>query len=142
MGLIVYFWLHRSVMSHFLVFRFLSPSSSFQRYKVSDDEKAESEDDFLKRMGGLVRLYAAIIQTQVAIFGAGVSHPHGLERGWMWLARVLNKDPHPSITATALCEFLEVHCISAHVCVVCVWVCEGLCVCVCVCMCVCVCVCI
>lgn len=77
-------------------------------YKVSDDGKAESEDDFLKRMSGVVRLYAAIIQTQVAIFGAGVSHPHGLERGWMWLARVLNTDPHPSITATALGEFLEV----------------------------------
>ena len=63
--------LHRSVMSHFLVFRFFSPSSSLQGYKVSDDGKAESEDDFLKRMGGVVRLYAAMIQTQVAIFGAG-----------------------------------------------------------------------
>lgn len=78
-----------------------------QGYKVFDG-KTESEDDFLKRMCGVVRLYAAIIQTQAAIFGTGVSHPHGLERGWMWLARILNSDPYPSLTATALCEFLEV----------------------------------
>ena len=95
-------------------------------------------------MSGVVRLYAAIIQTQVAIFGASVSHPHGLERGWMWLARVLNTDPHPSITATALGEFLEVcmrirvHCMMAFVCVlngggVCIelwWWCVCVCVCV------------
>ena len=86
----------------------LCPSSSLQGYKISDDGKAESEDDFQKRMGGVVRLYAAVIQAEVTIFGTELVHPQGLGHGWMWLARVLNGDPHPSITATALCEFLEV----------------------------------
>ena len=77
-----------------------------QGYRVSEKGSVESEDIFLKRMSGVVRLYAAIIQTPP--FHSGQPHPHGPEHGWAWLARVLNMPPHPTLTATALYDFLEV----------------------------------
>ena len=63
---------------------------------------------FLNRMRGIVRLYAAIIQTLPLPVGPSRPHPHGLEHGWAWLARVLNMEPHPTLTATAIGDFLEV----------------------------------
>ena len=36
------------------------------------------------------------------------SHPHGVEKGWMFIARLLNLEPQPDITATTLFDFLEV----------------------------------
>ena len=77
-----------------------------QGYRVSEKGSVESEDIFLKRMSGVVRLYAAIIQTSP--LHSGQPHPHGPEHGWAWLARVLNMPPHPTLTATALYDFLEV----------------------------------
>ena len=55
-------------------------------------------------MSGIVRLYAAFLQTPTKPH----PHPHGLEHGWAWLARVLNMEPHPSLTATAVYDMLEV----------------------------------
>ena len=34
--------------------------------------------------------------------------PHGPEKGWTWLARMLNLEPRPDYTATALYEFLSI----------------------------------
>ena len=73
-------------------------------FKVSHDGQAEGEDSYLKRMSGIVRLYAAIIQTS----SHPHPHPHGLEHGWAWLARTLNMEPHPTLTAAALHDMLEV----------------------------------
>lgn len=66
----------------------------------------EQSDMFLKRISGIVRLYAAILQSPVPP-GISSSHPHGLENGWMWLAKILNTDPLPDITATVLFDFLD-----------------------------------
>lgn len=44
------------LMQHFLILRMLG-------YQVKDS-KVEEQDHFLKRMSGLIRLYAAIIQLQ------------------------------------------------------------------------------
>ena len=92
-------------------------------YQVSQDGTVESDDLFLKRMSGIVRLYAAVLVTsprehgkvrnsllcfQPLVFFIFQAHPHGLEHGWTWLARVLNTEPQPIITATALYDFLEV----------------------------------
>ncbi len=77
-----------------------------QGYKVSSSGAVESEDMYLKRMTGITRLYAAIVQTPC--LHPSKPHPHGLEHGWAWLARVLNMEPQPSITATLLYDFLEV----------------------------------
>ena len=72
-------------------------------FKVSGDGQVETEDNYLKRMSGIVKLYAAILQTS----SGSQPHPHGLEHGWAWFARVLNMPPHPTLSATAIYGMLE-----------------------------------
>ena len=79
-----------------------------QGYKVSSGGKVETEDMFLHRVRGVVRLYAAIISSPQLPMDHMHAHPHGLNCGWAWLARVLNMEPHPTLTAAALGDFLEV----------------------------------
>eukprot|EP00118_Oscarella_pearsei_P005791 m.26583 g.26583 ORF g.26583 m.26583 type:complete len:706 (+) comp29407_c0_seq9:18-2135(+) len=82
-------------------------------YQVNDsDGTIESDDKYEKRMSGIIRLYAAIIQSSPAR-GEGKAHPYGLEHGWTWLAQLANLPPRPNITATILFDFLEVagHCL-------------------------------
>jgi len=77
-------------------------------YKHEDGE-VEKQDKFLKRMSGIMRLYAAIIiSPPPGVRRHHSSHPHGLEHGWAWLTRVTNMQPWPDITATLLFDFLEV----------------------------------
>eukprot|EP00192_Tetraselmis_astigmatica_P006812 CAMPEP_0117653256 /NCGR_PEP_ID=MMETSP0804-20121206/3088_1 /TAXON_ID=1074897 /ORGANISM="Tetraselmis astigmatica, Strain CCMP880" /LENGTH=724 /DNA_ID=CAMNT_0005459407 /DNA_START=286 /DNA_END=2460 /DNA_ORIENTATION=+ len=77
-------------------------------YKETPEEERqqkgrwESTDDFLFRSLGFIYLYAAIVQVDVA------QHPHGLERGWEYLARLLNSLPSNRTTSTALHAFLKV----------------------------------
>lgn len=75
-------------------------------YRV-DDSKVEEQDSFLKRMSGMIRLYAAIIQLKWPYNKQG-PHPHGLNHGWRWLAQILNMEPLADVTATILFDFLEV----------------------------------
>ncbi|XP_020513788.2 mRNA export factor GLE1 [Labrus bergylta] len=75
-------------------------------YRV-DDSGVEGQDSFLKRMSGMIRLYAAIIQLRWP-YGAKQGSPHGLNNGWRWLAQMLNMEPIADITATLLFDFLEV----------------------------------
>ncbi len=79
-----------------------------QGYKVSSDGVIETEDMFLHRIRGIVRLYAAIISSPQLPVEHFHKHPHGLEHGWAWLTRVLNMKPHPTLTAAAVGDFLEV----------------------------------
>lgn len=73
------------------------------------DGQIEQQDKYLKRMTGIVRLFAAIISSVPPSSGQQPRpHPHGLERGWTWLARMLNLEPRADYTATALYEFLSV----------------------------------
>ncbi|XP_031225487.1 nucleoporin GLE1 isoform X2 [Mastomys coucha] len=76
-------------------------------YQVTDS-KVEQQDNFLKRMSGMIRLYAAIIQLQWPYGNRQVAHPHGLNHGWRWLAQILNMEPLSDVTATLLFDFLEV----------------------------------
>jgi nucleoporin GLE1 len=76
-------------------------------YKVAEDGTVETQDKFLRRMSGLMRLYAAIMVTTPPQ-GANTPHPHGLLYAWRWLARVMNLDPNPDITATAIYDMLQV----------------------------------
>lgn len=71
------------------------------------DNVLEQQDKFLERMSGIVRLYAAVVQSQLPS-GNELSHPHGIECGWRWLACILSTDPLPDITATVIFDFLEV----------------------------------
>uniref|UniRef100_A0A8C6TXK0 mRNA export factor GLE1 n=1 Tax=Neogobius melanostomus TaxID=47308 RepID=A0A8C6TXK0_9GOBI len=76
-------------------------------YRV-DDSGVEGEDSFLKRMSGMIRLYAAIIQIRWPYGSKQGPAPHGLNHGWRWLAQMLNLEPLADTTATLLFDFLEV----------------------------------
>ncbi|XP_019966756.1 mRNA export factor GLE1 [Paralichthys olivaceus] len=76
-------------------------------YRV-EDSGIESQDSFLKRMSGMIRLYAAVIQLRWPYGSKQGSAPHGLNHGWRWLSQMLNMEPLADITATLLFDFLEV----------------------------------
>ncbi|KAM8866300.1 mRNA export factor GLE1 [Synchiropus picturatus] len=76
-------------------------------YRV-DDCGVEGQDSFLKRMSGMIRLYAALIQLRWPYGAKHSEPPHGLNHGWRWLAQTLNMEPLADITATLLYDFLEV----------------------------------
>ncbi|KAM5299676.1 mRNA export factor GLE1 isoform 2-T2 [Ctenodactylus gundi] len=76
-------------------------------YQVKES-KVEQQDNFLKRMSGMIRLYAAIIQLRWPYGNQQMTHPHGLHHGWRWLAQILNMEPLSDVTATLLFDFLEV----------------------------------
>uniref|UniRef100_A0A7N8WLC3 mRNA export factor GLE1 n=1 Tax=Mastacembelus armatus TaxID=205130 RepID=A0A7N8WLC3_9TELE len=87
-----------------------TPVEEYQRilgYRV-DDSGVEGQDSFLKRMSGMIRLYAAMIQLRWPYSSRQGSVPHGLNHGWRWLAQMLNMEPLADITATLLFDFLEV----------------------------------
>ncbi|XP_042430731.1 protein GLE1-like isoform X1 [Zingiber officinale] len=67
------------------------------------DGKIESSESYLNRVQSYMKLYAAIIQTQIE----GIRNPHGLGKGWSWLARFLNALPANKSTAYALEAFLK-----------------------------------
>ncbi|RMZ54613.1 hypothetical protein APUTEX25_002199 [Auxenochlorella protothecoides] len=82
-------------------------------YKVRTDEDSgqttrESTDEYMLRVGGFVRLYAAFTQCDAA------NNPHGLKKAWTWLARFLNAVPADRASATALIAFLQVAAYRLH----------------------------
>ncbi|XP_062558791.1 mRNA export factor Gle1 [Armigeres subalbatus] len=66
----------------------------------------EKQDQYLKRMTGMARLYAAIVVSSPRR-GEASAHPHGLECGWRWFCNMLNLSPLPDICATVITEFLQ-----------------------------------
>ncbi|CAK9796122.1 mRNA export factor GLE1 [Anthophora quadrimaculata] len=79
-------------------------------YKYAEDGTVEKHDKFLKRMSGLMRLYASITITSQRK-GITKTNPHGLQNAWRWLAAVLNIEPRKIVTdlcATLLLDMLEV----------------------------------
>ncbi|XP_076765838.1 gle1 RNA export mediator [Xylocopa sonorina] len=79
-------------------------------YKYTDDGTVEKHDKFLKRMSGLMRLYASITITPQRK-GITKANPHGLQNAWRWLAAILNIEPRKEISdlcATFLLDMLEV----------------------------------
>lgn len=68
----------------------------------------EKQDQYLKRMTGVTRLYSAILITPLRQHASSVAHPHGIENGWIWMSNFLNLPPIPDICATMLLEFLTV----------------------------------
>ncbi|XP_039444837.1 mRNA export factor Gle1 [Culex pipiens pallens] len=75
-------------------------------YRFSSEGILEKQDQYLKRMTGLARLYGAVIVTNLRR-GETAPHPHGLECGWKWLCNILNLAPLPDICATLITEFLQ-----------------------------------
>ena len=78
-------------------------------FKVKD-EGLESREEYLRRIGGLAALYAAVCITTVTEeqLGAGKAHPHGLGHIWRWLSSVLNLPPVTDVTATLIYQILRI----------------------------------
>ena len=74
------------------------------------DEGLESREEYLRRIGGLAALYAAVCITTVTEeqLGAGKPHPHGLGHIWRWLSSVLNLAPVTDVTATLVYQILKI----------------------------------
>uniref|UniRef100_A0AAG5DJD9 mRNA export factor GLE1 n=1 Tax=Anopheles atroparvus TaxID=41427 RepID=A0AAG5DJD9_ANOAO len=83
-------------------------------YRFADGGVMENHDQYLKRMAGMARLYAAVCIT-VPSRDERRPHPHGLEYGWRWLANMLNLPPAPEITPTLMVEFLQTAGADLHV---------------------------
>ncbi|XP_022905704.2 mRNA export factor Gle1 [Onthophagus taurus] len=75
-------------------------------YKYNEDGTVEKQDKFLKRMIGIIRLYAAVI-ISFPKKDQGRKNPLGLTEGWRWLTAFLNLEPRVDVTATLLQAFLE-----------------------------------
>ncbi|XP_073038900.1 mRNA export factor GLE1-like isoform X4 [Primulina eburnea] len=67
------------------------------------DGKIESTDSYVERLSSIMRLYGALVQTEIG----GFQNLHGLKEGWAWLASFLNSLPANLYTAVALQHFLE-----------------------------------
>ncbi|XP_045816319.1 mRNA export factor GLE1-like [Trifolium pratense] len=68
-----------------------------------DGEKLEGTEDYLKRLESYMKLYGALVQTEIP----NIQNLHGLQEGWAWLARFLNYMPANLYTAVSLDTFLQ-----------------------------------
>ncbi|TVU05370.1 hypothetical protein EJB05_48529, partial [Eragrostis curvula] len=75
-----------------------------------ENGQPESIESYLTYVVAYVKLYAAMIQTEIK----GVRHPHGLTEGWKWLAMFLNALPATTSTAYALHAFLKMAGFALH----------------------------
>lgn len=65
--------------------------------------KIENVEDYLIRLESYMKLYGALVQTEID----GFQNLHGLKEGWAWIARFLNALPANRFTAVALNSFLR-----------------------------------
>lgn len=68
-----------------------------------EDGKVESLKKYLERLEAHMRLFGALVQTEID----GVQNMHGLKEGWAWLASLLNALPANVFSAVALEAFLR-----------------------------------
>ncbi|CAG7867136.1 unnamed protein product [Brassica rapa] len=61
------------------------------------------DSDAYEQLDSTMRLYGALVQNDIR----GVTNIHGIDQGWAWLARFLNKTSATRATATALNAFLQ-----------------------------------
>jgi nucleoporin GLE1 len=59
-------------------------------YRYNENGEVEKQDIFLKRMSGIMRLYAAVLITRPCRYQQNKSHPHGLSQAWRWVSCILN----------------------------------------------------
>ncbi|XP_057948831.1 mRNA export factor GLE1 isoform X2 [Malania oleifera] len=75
-----------------------------------EDGKLESTKQYLQRLESYMKLYGALVQTQIE----GVQNSYGLNEGWAWVARLLNALPANIYTAVALEAFLKLQKLDIH----------------------------
>ncbi|XP_058793400.1 mRNA export factor Gle1 [Phymastichus coffea] len=79
-------------------------------WKCTEDGELEKPEQYWKRIGGMMYLYASIIVTKQRQ-SVNKPHPHGLAHAWRWLAATLNIEPTcdtADIFATLIFTMLEV----------------------------------
>ncbi|KAI3861923.1 hypothetical protein MKX03_004431 [Papaver bracteatum] len=77
--------------------------SKLMGFREEDGNKAaESLESYLEGVASYMKLYGALVQTEVS----GFQNLHGLEEGWAWIARLLNSCEANICTAVALNSFL------------------------------------
>lgn len=79
-------------------------------YTYNDENKVEDQVTYESRLGGVCRLYAAVMVSILPKDGLrqGKEHPCGIGNAWRWLASCLNLRPINGITATLMLNILEV----------------------------------
>ncbi|KAK4377568.1 hypothetical protein RND71_003864 [Anisodus tanguticus] len=77
---------------------------------AEEDGKIEKTDSYMDRLSAYMKLYGALVQTEVE----GCHNLHGLREGWAWIARFLNVFPANLYTATALLAFFEMAGFALH----------------------------
>lgn len=98
--------LHRYKKADLFFFCLKINLSSILGYKFNDG-KMEEQEQYLKRISGLQRLYSAVLITKLRKSQQHLEHPHGLEYGWMWISNFIMLDPLPGISPTLLMEFIQ-----------------------------------
>ncbi|KAI3897318.1 hypothetical protein MKX03_006338 [Papaver bracteatum] len=76
--------------------------SKMMGFREEDGNAAESLESYLEGVASYMKLYGALVQTEVR----GFRNLHGLEEGWAWIARLLNSFEANICTAVALNSFL------------------------------------
>ncbi|CAN6727070.1 unnamed protein product [Malus baccata var. baccata] len=99
--------LHRAciytVPKHYSQSAFQSQEAYYKAIGFKEDEgKIENVDNYLARLESYMKLYGALVQTEIS----RVENAHGLREGWAWMARFLNALPANRYTAVALKAFL------------------------------------
>lgn len=76
-------------------------------YRYNEEGAIEKQDQFLKRVSGIFKLYAAIWVTKMPNC-IKAPHPHDLSYAWQWMAAFVNLNPEIDVSATLLCDFLTI----------------------------------
>ncbi|KAJ3675306.1 hypothetical protein LUZ60_004348 [Juncus effusus] len=104
----------------FTVPKYLRPSDAGSRtreyfqmigYREEEEGKMESTEAYLTYVSAYVKIFAAIIQSEIE----GFNNPYGLQEGWKWIATFINHLPAVSSTAVALEAFLKMAGYGLHV---------------------------
>lgn len=76
-------------------------------YKYNNEGVIEKQDQFLKRISGIFKLFAAIWITKMPRC-IDAQHPQNLSHAWRWFAAFVNLSSEIDISATLLCDFLTI----------------------------------
>lgn len=77
-------------------------------YKFTKNGEIEDQQEYLKRISGLQRLYSAVLITKSKRAQQHLEHPYGIENAWMWLSNYLMLDPLPGISEVLVLEFIQI----------------------------------
>ncbi|KAI3906975.1 hypothetical protein MKW92_023591 [Papaver armeniacum] len=81
----------------------ISKEDIFKMTGFREEDGNAADESYLEGLASYVKLYGALVQTEVS----GFRNLHGLKEGWAWVARLLNSLEPNIYTAVALNSFLE-----------------------------------